>query len=641
MSKNKHKKKEKKPLLQDIRSVEDLRHLSDEDMPCLAEEVRQFLIDTTAKRGGHLASNLGVVELSLALHRVLNTPHDRVIWDVGHQSYVHKMMTGRREDFDTLRMAGGLGGFTRREESEFDPFGTGHSSTSISAALGFAEADAIAGRDNYTVAVIGDGALTGGLAHEGINNCRPDLRLIIVLNENEMSISRVTGAFPRLVNRLRISKSYRNIKRTSRSILRFVPLLGPMIFNFFRGVRNVVRREMYRSNYFEDMGFTYLGPYDGNDYCQVAKALEEAKQKEKCVIVHLRTKKGKGYPVAEENPSEYHCVYPGHTKKETFHDVFGRVLASLGDQDDTLCAITPATGETTGMTAFAERYPKRFFDVGIAEEHALTFAAGLAAAGMNPYVSIYSSFIQRGYDQIIHDIALQHLPVHIMVDRASLAPADGPTHHGIYDVSFLSQMDRMRIYAPATLETLERILYDTKDATEPVVVRYPNGAGSTVVRDAFYPNGDYGAWGIRSDGYISDASIVFVSYGVAAERAYRAAEQLRGEGKRAGMILVESLTPMQEIGEKIASMIPAGANVIFLEEGIYNGGIAMQLGVYLATHRRDVRYAPLAIRDGSAVPREVTDLYDFYGISTWDAIKQAKRMLYDASVEQQNDINKL
>ncbi len=620
----KNKDAEREPLLGGIHSVLDLRRLDEEDMPRLADEVRDFLVDTTARRGGHLASNLGVVELSLALHRVFDTPSDRVIWDVGHQSYVHKMVTGRLGAFDALRTCGGLSGFTRREESEFDAFGTGHSSTSISAALGFAEADAIAERKNYTIAVIGDGALTGGLAHEGINNCRRGLRLIIVLNENEMSISRVTGAFPRLVNHLRISRSYRSFKRTSRSVLRYIPLLGPALFYLGRGFRNVVRRSFYRSNFFEEMGFTYLGLYDGNDYRQVEDALAEAKEKAQCVIIHLRTKKGKGYREAEENPCRYHCVYPNAPSGETFHDVFGRVLDELGGEDETVCAITPATGETTGLSAFAEHYGSRFFDVGIAEEHALTFSAGLAAAGMRPYTVIYSSFLQRGYDQIIHDIALQHLPVHIMVDRASLAPADGPTHHGIYDVAFLSHIEGLPIYAPATLETLEHIMRDTATAEDAVAIRYPNGGGSRSVAAAFYPHEEYSEYGVRAYGDMIDAAVVVISYGVAAQRALEATEILRKNGHRAVMLLMEVLTPMNSIGTQVASQIPANAHVIFLEEGIYNGGIAMQLGTYLSDKRSDVRFTALAIHDGTACPHEPVDLYRFHGISAEDVVNAAE-----------------
>ncbi len=612
------------PLLPDINSVEDLRRLPKEDMPRLAEEIRTFLITHTTEHGGHLASNLGVVELTLALHRVMNTPSDRIIWDVGHQCYIHKMLTGRREEFDTMRKPGGLSGFTKMEESEFDAFGVGHASTSISAALGYAEANAIAGKKDYAVAVIGDGALTGGLAQEGINNCRPDLRLIVILNENEMSISHVTGAFPRLMSKLRISRGYNSIKQGTRS-LRRIPILGPLLYYPARWFRNMIRHIFYRSNFFEEMGFTYLGPYDGNDYKQVATAISLAKKRERCVVIHLRTQKGMGHPEAEAHPNEYHCIYPTQKKvKETYHDVFGRFLHKIGGRDEKVCAITPATGETTGMTAFEEAYPKRFFDVGIAEEHAVTFAAGLAAAGMKPYVVIYSSFLQRSYDQMIHDVALQHLPVRLIVDRASLAPADGPTHHGIYDVAFLSQIEGLKIYSPATFGSLKHILKDTKDTDEPIVIRYPNGAPNEDVVGAFYPKEDYEEYGVRATDDCASAKVVVVSYGVAATRAFAAVKTLREEGISAGMVLMETLTPVGDTGAALAKHIPDGAQVIFLEEGIYNGGLAMQIGAYLNHHRPDVLFDALAIRDGAASPKTLTDIYAFHGISADDVVKTAR-----------------
>ncbi len=623
MSKRK-KTKEQEPILPSIRTVADLRAVKEDDIPRLAEEIRAYLVSHTEVHGGHLASNLGVVELTLALHRVLDTPRDRVIWDVGHQCYVHKLVTGRRDGFAHMRQAGGMSGFTRREESEFDPFGAGHASTSISAALGFAEADAIEERNNYTVAVIGDGALTGGLAQEGFNNCRRDLRLIVILNENEMSISRVTGAFPRLVTKLRISRGYNSIKRGSRTVLRYIPLLGPLVFHTGRLIRNAVRRMFYRSNFFEEMGFTYLGPYNGNDYQQVAAALKQAKAKDRCVIIHLRTQKGMGHDEAEAQPNAYHCIYPNHVPGQTYHDVFGKFLHARGGEDKKVCAITPATGETTGMSAFEAAYPERFFDVGIAEEHAVTFAAGLAAAGMKPYVVIYSSFLQRSYDQLIHDVVLQHLPVHIIVDRASLAPADGPTHHGIYDVAFMSQMDSLKIYAPATFETLEQILSDTAEMSEPTAVRYPNGCENEAVKQAFYADGDYTQYGVRATAGCEGAEVVVISYGVAAARALDAVHTLRGMGMDAGMILMETLTPIGEVGEKLSSMIANGAHVIFLEEGIYNGGIAMQVGTYFASHREDICYDALAIRDGVATPEAPCDIYAFHEIAASDVVRTVR-----------------
>lgn len=619
---------EEKPLLPTIHTVEDLRALPDADMPRLAEEIRAYLISQVNLTGGHLASNLGVVELTLALHRVFNTPRDRLIWDVGHQSYVHKLVTGRAEQFDLLRKPGGLSGFPRREESQFDPFGVGHSSTSISAALGFAAADALTGeRDRYNVVVIGDGALTGGLAHEALNNCRRDYPMIIILNENDMSISRVTGSFPRLISRLRIARGYRRMKRGTGKFLLKIPLVGKPLFRLVRGVRNRVRRLFYRSNYFEEMGFTYLGPYDGNNYSQMKNALEEARDKKRCVVVHIRTKKGKGYPCAEQNPAEYHSVYAGEKKTRTFHEIFGETLLQMAEESPAVCAVTPATGVSTGLAPFGAAYPERLFDVGIAEGHALTFSAGLAAGGMRPYAVIYSSFLQRGYDEILHDIALQHLPVHIIIDRASLAPGDGATHHGIYDVSFLGEMAGVEILSPMTEGSLIAMLVARKDARHPVAIRFPNDTEDAVLRDTFYPDGDFSAFGMRPSGDFSGARAVLVSYGAAAPRALEARRILGDEGIPTEMLLLEDLTDFTAPARYLAERLAPGVPVVFLEEGIYVGGAGMRLDAALRAAGYTGRYETLAIADGFATPTTPCDLYAYLGISSSDAVAAVKRLL--------------
>lgn len=622
-------------LLPGIHGVEDLRALPDKDMPRLAAEIREFLISHTAEYGGHLASNLGVVELTLAIHRVFDTPRDHVIWDVGHQSYVHKIVTGRMDAFDTLRVPGGLSGFTKREESEFDPFGAGHSSTSISAALGFAQADAMRGETNrHSVAVIGDGALTGGLAHEALNNCDKNLPLIIILNENEMSISRVTGAFPHLVSRLRISRSYHSVKRSTSRFLRKIPLIGRPLYRFARWIRNTVRKMLYESNYFEDMGFSYMGPYDGGNYRKVKRALEEAKEKKCCVIVHLRTVKGKGLSEAEANPNAFHCIYPHcNPDEKTFHEVFGEALCDLAEKDDSVCVITPAMATGSGLEAFGGKYPGRLFDVGIAEGHALTFAAALAAAGVKPYPVVYSSFLQRAYDQIVHDIALQHLPVHMIIDRASLAPADGATHHGIYDVAFLSEMPQIRIYAPATFDALRAMLRDTANVPYPTAIRYPNAAESKTLKAAFYPQGDDSDYGLRCAGATGgDARVVLVSYGKIAVQAWEATCTLRDEGIPAQMLLLQELNPTEEVAEQIAAHIPTGAAVVFLEEGVYNGGAGMLLTDALRQRDPALCCKVLAIRDPAVTPAAPCDLYEFYGISAAAAVGAAKELLSEQKI---------
>lgn len=628
MKKKKNKNAPELRLLPSIHTVEDLRRLPDELMPQLAEEIRSYLIVRVKSTGGHLASNLGVVELTLALHRVFDTPRDRIIWDVGHQCYVHKLVTGRADRFDTLRTPGGLSGFPRHEESEFDPFDVGHASTSISAALGFATADALAGvTDRYTVAVIGDGALTGGLAHEALNNCKKNYPMVIIINENDMSISPVTGSFPRLVSRLRISRNYQRMKSSTKRAFLKVPLIGKPLYYLMRGVRNFVRGLLYRNNYFEDMGFTYLGPYDGNDYTRVKRALQEAKDKKKCVVVHLHTKKGKGYSQAESHPDMYHCVTPGKPTAETFHAVFGEELLSLAEEDPTVCAVTPATGVTTGLGAFGEAYPDRLFDVGIAEGHALTFCAGLAAGGQKPYAVIYSSFLQRGYDQILHDIALQHLPVHMIIDRASLAPADGPTHHGIYDVAFLSEMSGVEILSPVTVGSLRAMLRARAAADHPVAIRYPNCVEDPALRDAFYPAGDYENFGLRESGELDDAEAVIVSYGAAAPRALAARTILIREGRRVEMVLLEDLTDLTPVAKHLAEALAPGTPVVFVEEGILAGGAGMRLECALHACRRDIPFETLAIRDGFAVPETPCDIYAYFGISVSDIVAALRRHL--------------
>ncbi|MBR3863104.1 MAG: 1-deoxy-D-xylulose-5-phosphate synthase [Clostridia bacterium] len=439
-------------LLGKIDSPSDLKALAAADLPLLAKEIRQYLSYRVRENGGHLSSNLGVVELTMAIHRVFSTPQDHVIFDVGHQSYVHKLLTGRKEQFDTLRQAGGLSGFTKREESEHDAFGAGHSSTAISAAIGMATADALNGSDAYTVAVVGDGALTGGLAYEGLNNCRGDLRLIIVINENEMSISPNTGGLSEHLSRIRSSKRYIKAKAFTARTLRALPLIGKPLYVLLRFIKKRVKRLVYQENLFEQMGLRYYGPLDGNDIEGLVASLSYAKQRGGSVVLHVKTKKGMGDKEAEASPDLYHGVAPQGKVNTvpTFSEYFGRALCRMAKDEPDLCAITAAMSYGTGLEPFRVAYPKRFFDVGIAEGHAVTFAAGLGAGGKIPVVALYSTFLQRAYDNVLHDAALQHLPLILAIDRAGFSAADGPTHHGVYDVSLLSGIAGVRIFAPVT-----------------------------------------------------------------------------------------------------------------------------------------------------------------------------------------------
>ncbi len=570
-----------------INSPADVKNIPTEEISALSEEIRSELVRIVSNNGGHLASNLGVVELSLAIHRVFDTPHDHVIFDVGHQSYVHKMLTGRYAQMDTLRRSGGIGGFTSRLESEHDCFGTGHSSTSLSAALGFAVSDKLCGSNAYTVAVIGDGAYTGGMIHEALNNCKKDLNLVIILNENEMSISKNIGRFAKNLSKLRLSSGYLKTKKATGAFLKKIPLIGKPLFRLVLGIKKMLKNALYGSNYFESMGLTYLGPIDGNDYAQVENVLREAKKLDESVIVHLKTVKGKGYAPAEQAPDMYHGMSPCTAvscKETTFSCTMGHTVSEMADSDMRICAITAAMCDGTGLCEFKDRHPERFFDVGIAEEHALTFAAGLAANGMRPVVAIYSTFLQRGFDNIIHDIALQNLPVTICVDRAGLNAADGATHHGIFDVAFLSEIPNLKIYTPITCEMLDVCLRDALSSGKPCAIRYPNGRTEERVRKVFYSGVSELLPSARSDfSPVEKLDAVIVTHGRIVSEALDAAEMLAKQERRAGIILLELIKPYGQCAENVARLLPKGAcKVIFLEEEIKSGGMGMNLSDALA-----------------------------------------------------------
>jgi len=561
----------------------DIKTLDSNQMEILIKEIREFLIDNVTRNGGHLASNLGVVELSVALHRVFNTPHDHIIWDVGHQSYVHKILTGRKERFETLRKSGGLSGFTNRGESEHDCFGAGHSSTSLSAALGFAEADKMSGSDAYTVAVMGDGAFTGGMIHEALNNCNKDLKLIIIVNENEMSISKNTGRFANSLASLRSKPGYFQTKKTTGKIIKKIPLIGKGLFKLIRNIKKCIKNLLYGSNYFEDIGLYYIGPIDGNDEPLVETVLKEAKKLNESVVIHLKTKKGKGYEPAEQKPHLYHSVLPYNKLPDmnNFSSECGRILCDKADKDENIVAITAAMSYGTGLEMFRKQFPNRFFDVGIAEEHALTFAAGLAAAGKRPVVAIYSTFLQRGFDNIIHDIALQNLPVVMCIDRAGLNSSDGPTHHGIFDVAFLSGLPNVRIYTPATYYALERAVDEALSLNQPCAIRYCSGCESKTVGTEFDVNGD--AVKLQKNS-ADNCEIVIIAHGRMVLTALETAKLLNGSGATASVVMLERLTPYKEIAGEILNLLPSSVNkIILLEEEIRAGGMGMILSDALAS----------------------------------------------------------
>ncbi|MDP3192231.1 MAG: 1-deoxy-D-xylulose-5-phosphate synthase [Rhodoferax sp.] len=475
------------PLLQTIQAPADLRHLQREQLDALATELRAFLLESVSKTGGHLSSNLGTVELTVALHYVFNTPYDRVVWDVGHQTYPHKILTGRRERMGTLRQLGGLSGFPQRAESEFDAFGTAHSSTSISAALGMAMASRLKGEDRHAIAVIGDGAMTAGMAFEAMNNAGvSDCNLLVILNDNDMSISPPVGALNRYLAKLLSGQFYAAAKSASKNVLRGAPPL----LELARRIEESAKGMVSRVTLFEKFGFNYVGPIDGHDVQTLVSVLENIKHLKGPQFLHVVTKKGQGYKLAEADPVAYHG--PGKfdpavglqqstsASKPTFTQVFGDWLCDMAAADDRLVGITPAMREGSGMVAFEQRFPHRYFDVGIAEQHAVTFAAGLACEGLKPVVAIYSTFLQRGYDQLIHDVAIQNLPVVFALDRAGLVGADGATHAGAYDISYLRCIPNLSVACPADENECRQLLSTAFAQNSPVAVRYPRGVGAGV-----------------------------------------------------------------------------------------------------------------------------------------------------------------
>ncbi len=616
-------------LLESINSPDDLRALREDEIPELAAEIRSFLIAAVTRTGGHLASNLGVVELTLAIHRVFDSPRDHIIFDVGHQAYVHKLITGRRGEFMTLRSPGGLSGFTKRSESEHDPFGAGHSSTSLSAALGFASADLISGSGAYTIAVIGDGAYTGGMIHEALNNCRKNMRLIIILNENEMSISKNIGGFAKQIARVRSNKSYYRVKDATRNTISHIPLVGKAAFAFARDTKQAIKNIMYDSNYFEELGLYYMGPVNGNDFFAVEDMLRVAKDLDRSVVIHVTTRKGKGYRPAEQNPDSFHSIQPAGAESPAhgFSNMAGEYLADKAYRCRDLCAITAAMTRGTGLSSFKTKHPSRFFDVGIAEEHAATFAAGLAAAGMRPFFAVYSSFLQRAYDNVIHDIALQKLPVTLMIDRAGLSFGDGPTHHGIYDVAFLSQIPGVQLIAPSNKASLHRAVDYAYAAKRTTAIRYANCEEDQRIALNFTREARPGRLGSRCD-YNEDQipETVIVTYGRIVGEAIKAEEELRRRGLSCGIVAVEFIKPYALSANDIASLIPKNCKkIVFLEEGVRNGGAAMILSGMLRDRKEfaGVEMTVLAIDDTFVSGEKGKTLFESCGISSGDVVRAA------------------
>ena len=613
------------PLLDGINSLEDIKNMPIEELASLADEIRACIIERVKENGGHLASNLGAVEATLAIHRVFSSPKDHIIFDVGHQSYTHKLLTGRRGEFDTLRLGGGISGFPKRSESEHDAFGTGHSSTSLSAALGFAEADRLSGSDAYTVCMFGDGAFTGGMIHEALNNCRKDLRLVIILNENEMSISKNIGRLALSLSKLRSAKGYFKTKRATANFLQKIPLIGKPIFRGLLRAKIAIKDMLYGSNTFENLGLYYLGPVDGNDERAVEQLLTEAKASGQSCLIHLHTQKGKGYAPAEEHPDRYHALHPAgttHPEGRNFSEEMGAYLTDLAGEDERICAITAAMTSGTGLTAFQMAHSNRFYDVGIAEPHAVTFAAGLAANGCRPVVAIYSSFLQRAYDNIIHDVALQNLPVVFCIDRAGLNSADGPTHHGIFDVAFFSQIPNIGIYMPITNEALHSVMDEAIASGVPAAIRYPNGYENETIKETLYSPSATVSGRVRADYGKEDAQTldaVIITHGRITTEAIKAKVALKEQGKRVGILLLEQMKPYEKIAAEVAHLLPSNpCRVLFLEEEIRTGGMGMNLSAALANYdvMKNKNVIIKALGDHFAIQEENEPIWKSFGLDS-------------------------
>ena len=586
-------------ILDQIQKENDIKKIKPEEYEELAREIRRFLVDKVSRTGGHLASNLGAVELTMALHICLTLPKDKIVWDVGHQSYVHKILTGRKDMFDSLRQYGGLSGFPKRRESEFDTFNTGHSSTSISAALGLVVADEQAnGNDSTIVAVIGDGAMTGGMALEAINNASKLKRnFIIILNDNEMSISHNVGGFSTYLSNARAGETYIELKSGVQRTLEKIPGAGDKIVRSIKRTKHSIKQLLVPGMLFENLGITYLGPVDGHNTNALIRIINEAKNIDHAVLIHVVTKKGKGYGPAMENPSLFHGIGPFNPRTglpvapatgKTYTEVFADALVREAEKDEKIIAITAAMADGTGLVKFQKQFPRRFFDVGIAEEHAVTFAAGLAVGGLRPFVAIYSSFLQRAYDQILHDVCIQNLPVIFCVDRAGLVGNDGETHQGIFDISFLSSIPNMNILAPKNAAELDEAITFAATFNAPLAIRYPRGRAYTGLSQFAAPI----CFG-KSEVLYLEKDIAILSVGSMIETAVKVRNSLKEQGKNVTLVNARFVKPIDE--EMIHSLLSSHRYIITIEENVINGGYGMAVLRYINNCDTDVKVINFAI----------------------------------------------
>lgn len=602
--------------LNKIHSPADLKKLDSSEYPELAQEIRDVLIETVSKNGGHLASNLGAVELTIAIHLMFDSPNDRIVWDVGHQAYTHKLLTGRYDVFNTIRQKDGISGFCHPNESEHDTFYSGHSGTSVSSAFGIAEANKIKKNNNYTVAVIGDGSFTGGLVYEALNNAgRSKTNLIVILNDNEMSISKNVGSVARYLTKIRTKKKYVRMKARLERFLDKIPLIGHSmasgLFNFKTAVKNLI----YESTIFEKMGFRYMGPIDGHDIGMMCEALETAKSLGAPVLLHVNTVKGKGYDYAEKDPSHFHGISDfdintgePHSTGDTFCNEFGKLMCKMAEKDKRITLITAAMSLGTGLTEFSNKYSERFFDVGIAEEHAVTFASGLAKGGMLPVFAVYSTFLQRCYDEIIHDGALQDQKMVLAIDRAGFVGDDGETHNGLYDVAFLQSIPKVTVYSPATYDEMKidfgNAFYRDSDV---VAVRYPRGGEAEIPED-YTPS--FGTYDIYGD---TDADTVIVTYGRLFFEAVKAVKELQNRNITTKILKLNRIKPIDP--EALREVMNAKC-IFFFEEGVRSGGIGEKFAAELLQNGYKGKYDITAVEDCFVKQAKVPELIKEYGFDS-------------------------
>lgn len=597
-------------ILDSVNSPKDIKKLNIKELEELCTDIREVLINTVSETGGHLASNLGVVELTVAMHKVFNSPNDQFVFDVGHQCYTHKILTGRKNNFTTLRTEGGISGFTRPVESEHDIFSSGHSSTSISAALGLARAKQVKGEKDKVIAVIGDGALTGGLAYEALNNSGLDKsNLIVVLNDNNMSISKNVGSLAKNLTTIRTSTKYVTFKSKFQHGLTKIPKFGTQINRFLTFINTKIRKRIYKSTFFEDLGFRYYGPIDGHDIDALIDVFSAAKAHNHSVLIHVNTVKGKGYDPAEKNPTQFHGIgkFDINTGEpvssgKNFSAAFGETMCKFAENDGRICCITAAMAEGTGLTEFSYKYPNRFFDVGIAEQHAVTFSSGLAKNGMVPVFAVYSTFLQRSYDQLIHDVAMQGLKVLFAIDRSGFVGSDGESHQGVFDTSFLNSVVGLTVFAPSYYSELESMFYEAIYKIDgAVAIRYPRGCEKKAPEGYEYQHEDYKVFGDKT------AKNCLISYGRMFYECYEAFINLDDT-------FVIKLNKIKPINEAVLDELSECKNIYFYEESIKCGSVGECFGSMLAEHSIKAEYKHIAIDNEFVKQASVDRQFETYGL---------------------------